>query len=532
MIEDEKKLWRNFDRIHVIRRLRELIGDWWKIQLNFTDHQGFVRGVAKGKFFNPIHMTCQRITANQHGFKGCMSSVRKATIDGSQNTKAILSSCHAGFSTLTVPIRLDNQYLGCVFGDGFLLERTAKAQRAQIRSSLESLFPQEEHLVAYIDSLPILDRRDIDHLTRLLEIVVEEMVQVQYKLSSAEDRLSKLTSQLKDKYSFANIIGKSAPMLAIYQLIEKVAHSNALVLISGENGTGKELIAHALHYTSKRSQSPFLAINCGAFQPTLLESELFGHRKGAFTGASNDKQGLFEAVQNGTLFLDEIGDMPLEMQVKLLRVLQDGSFLPVGATKANSSVARIVCATNKDLGQMVTDGLFRQDLFYRLNVIRIQLPPLRERQEDIPLLIQHFVAQSAQRNQKKAPPLSPELSKYLVSYDWPGNIRELQNELEKLIILTPEGDTLDATFLSEHIRTPSSQHKPYQHRQAVEVIPDQGIEPILRGEIRLKDYVADIEKKVIAEGLQTTRWNKSELAKRLGISRSNLIQKISKYRLD
>lgn len=458
-----------------------------------------------------------------------MTSVKKATMDGMQNKKAVLGRCHAGFSTLMVPIRVEDTYLGCVFGDGFMITRTANAQKAQIKSTMASLFPSEDHLIHYIDSLPILDEREVDYLRRLVEIVVEEMIQTEFRLSNAQEQVSQLKSQLEDRFGYGNIIGKSAQMSEVYQLIERVADSQALVLIHGENGTGKELIAKALHYNSNRKDAPFLAINCAAFQTSLLESELFGHIKGSFTGAMGDKKGLFEAAENGTLFLDEIGEMPKDMQAKFLRVLQDGSFLPVGSTKVKKTSARIVCATNKNLLEMVAQQEFREDLYYRLNVIRINLPALRNRREDIPLLLEHFCQKSAQRNNKPHAKLSRQLTQLLLNYSWPGNIRELENELEKMIILTEDGGELDTTFVSEGILHQTSSDQTSKDSRPSQILKEY---PGFNPDQSLKEIIASVEKSVITQGLEKTRWNKSELAKKLGISRSNLIHKVQKYKLE
>ncbi|MCB0350241.1 MAG: sigma 54-interacting transcriptional regulator, partial [Bdellovibrionales bacterium] len=285
-------------------------------------------------------------------------------------------------------------------------------------------------------------------------------------------------------------------------------------LIQGENGTGKELIARAIHYNSPRKDKPFVIQNCSAFNDNLLESELFGHVKGSFTGAIRDKKGLFEMADKGTFFLDEIGDTSPTMQVKLLRVLQEGTFLPVGAVEPRRVNVRIIAASNKNLKEMVEQGVFREDLFYRLNVINIGVPPLRERKEDIPFLAEYFINRSADQHGKKI--LTKRALEKLYDFPWPGNVRELQNEMERVVVLAGAETKITAEMLSPKIMEQSEKGKVQGAR--------------LHG--KLKDALEDLERDLIREGLRRTGWNKSKLAKELGISRAGLIMKVEKYGLD
>jgi DNA-binding NtrC family response regulator len=245
-----------------------------------------------------------------------------------------------------------------------------------------------------------------------------------------------LKEELGEKYSFHNIIGKSKEMQLIFQLIRQIAGSQSNVLIEGESGTGKELVARALHFNSTRSQRPFVAINCSAVPETLLESELFGYAKGAFTDAKTSKQGLFEVADGGTLFLDEISSMPISLQAKILRVLQDGEIRPLGHTVSRKVDVRIISATNKDLESEIEEGTFREDLYYRLNVISIVLPPLRKRREDIPILAQHFLKHFADINAKNIQGFEPSAMSYLMNAPWRGNVRELENTIERAVVLS------------------------------------------------------------------------------------------------
>lgn len=517
MSDLENVKWGEFDKLHVIRSLRELVGRWWNIQLNFTDTRGFLRGVPEGRFFNPLNGVCQAVTCENKGFQSCLGTARKTTVDATNSKDARLFRCHAGFSAISVPIRVNNQYLGCVFGDGFLVEETAAEQKVLIKSYLDRAFPaQATELYAEVENLPVLSEKEVGYLTELIELVVDEMVLANKSVEDSRKKVAELRKELGSRYGFDSMVGKSGAMQSLYRMLERVAASDATVLIQGENGTGKELIAKACHYNSPRKGKKFLVVNCGAFNENLLESELFGHMKGSFTGAVKDKKGLFEEAHGGTLFLDEIGETSMSMQVKLLRVLQDGSFTPVGSTQVKSSNVRILAATNRNLGAMVREGTFREDLFYRLNVINVTVPPLRDRKDDIPLLVEHFLGVYARQTSKPQKTLSTICMEDLLNHDWPGNVRELENEIERLCVLAGEDKEISNEFLSPRIRDAVAKTSGAQYR--------------LDG--KLKDALEDLEKEMIRQGLERTRWNKSKLAKDLGISRAGLIMKVEKYGLE
>lgn len=508
-----------FDKLHAIRKLRQIVAKWWKVQIHFTDASGFIRGVPKGKFFNPQNPVCIAITAEQKGYLGCIRSVRSIAAASSKAEKARLGRCHSGFSTLALPITLDGNYLGCVFADGFILAETAEEQKALIRAYLQGHFPHQDDLSSMIEKIAVLSARDVEYLTELIEMLIEEILHTERDLSIAKEEVKALKSELTQRYQFAAMVGKSAAMQNLYRLLERIAPSDALVLIRGENGVGKELIAKALHYNSPRGAKKFIAVNCAAFNENLLESELFGHVKGAFTGAIKDKDGLFAAVGAGTLFLDEIGDISLNMQVKLLRVLQDASFIPVGGVETHTSQARIVCATNKDLEAMVQAGTFREDLYYRLQVIQLKVPPLRERKEDIPLLIAHFLEKKAEKNQTTIKKISPDCMSVLLDYSWPGNIRELENELERLVVLSGTDENIAKDLLSERILAGTLK----QQELKLARFKATGHS--------LKDATEALEREIIEEGLKRCGGNKSRLAKELGISRAGLLLKLEKMKL-
>jgi two-component system NtrC family response regulator len=318
-----------------------------------------------------------------------------------------------------------------------------------------------------------------------------------------------LRRELNRHYSFSEIIGKSASLQNVFRIVEKIADTNASVLIQGESGTGKELIAKAIHFNSRRAGKPFLAVNCGALPENLLESELFGHTKGSFTGATADKKGLFRSADGGTLFLDEIGEMPQPLQVKLLRALQEHEVTPVGSSAAVKFDARIIAATNKNLEKEVAENHFREDLFYRLNVIELSLPPLRERREDIPLLVKHFIARTAKEQNAVEKSVSADALNALVNYNWQGNVRELQNAIERSFLLSNE--EIDAESLPPKIKNTSG--------SAFEIRDPEGVRPTLE----------EMERRYILEILNSVGEDKTQAANILGIDLSTLYRKLKRY---
>ncbi len=324
-----------------------------------------------------------------------------------------------------------------------------------------------------------------------------------------------LRSQLKNKYKFENIIGDSEPMQKMYRIIEKVSGSDSTVLINGDSGTGKELVAQAIHYNSNRHNKLLVPVNCGAIPEELLESELFGHIKGAFTGAITDRVGRFEIAEGGSIFLDEIGDMSPKLQVKLLRVLQAKEFEPIGSTKTKKSDVRVIAATNQNLESLVEKKLFREDLFYRLNVIPISLPKLQERKSDIPLLVKHFLSKLQAEQTCSVEEVDESAMKALMDYHWPGNVRELENLLERIVILNPEAKILELDHFPDKIKNPVSQK------------PEFNIS-ITGGGVDLNKILNDIENNLIIQALKKSRGEKASAARLLGINRTTLVEKIKK----
>ena len=330
------------------------------------------------------------------------------------------------------------------------------------------------------------------------------------------DENRSLRQELQERHDFHHIIGRSPKIQEVFKMIEKVAPSESTVIIYGESGTGKELAARALHYHSKRKDQRFLAVNCAAIPDTLLESEMFGYEKGAFTGASTQKKGLFEEANNGTLFLDEIGDLDITLQAKLLRVLQEGEFQRVGGTQTIKVNVRLLAATNKELEEEVKEGRFRQDLYYRLNVVPIFLPPLRQRKQDIPYLAQHFLKKYNQKHDKTIKRIASNVTKRLMDYRWEGNVRELESVIERSVILA-DHDIIEMDTLPEKLQEPASPAAPQNPLDFS--IPEEGIS------------LEHLERSLIEAALKKSNWSIKNASELLGISYKTLQYRIQKYHL-
>jgi len=328
-----------------------------------------------------------------------------------------------------------------------------------------------------------------------------------------------LKRALKERYNFPNIVGKSERMLKIFDLVTQVAPSRSTILVQGESGTGKELIAKALHSISSRAERPFVPVNTGSLPADLLESNLFGHEKGAFTSAVAAKKGLFEVADTGTIFFDEVGLVGLETQAKLLRVIQEREFMHLGGVETIKVDVRIIAATNEDLKGLVAQGKFREDLFYRLNVINIQLPPLRERKEDIPLLVEHFIQKYCHDNGKPPIRFTPEAMRVLMDYHWPGNVRELENAVERAVVLST-GEWVDISLLPESIFDSSTPGMRMWRSVS------------LKENATLFEILDSVERQVILETLEKTGWSQTNAAEKLGVPLSTLNQKIKRLSIE
>jgi Nif-specific regulatory protein len=407
--------------------------------------------------------------------------------------------------------------------------------RNQIRKSTTSFIGVPVVLKGKVEGVLTVDRlfgpeisfkEDVRFLT-VLSTLIAQFLSLHLAIRKDRAQLAEenrnLKAELHGRFSRHYIIGHSKPMQEVFWTIEKVAPSSATVLLTGESGTGKELVARGIHQASKRKEKPFIRVNCAALPENLLESELFGHEKGAFTNAVVTKPGRFELADSGTLFLDEIGELPLSLQAKILRVLQERQFERLGSTRTLVVDVRILAATNVDLDDAVKNGRFRGDLFYRLNVVPITLPSLRERPEDIPLLLDHFLQASNKRNGKKIR-MSRELLDYLIKYDWPGNVRELQNLVERLVILA-EDDVLGINDLPDSVRSTGRKTLPL----SAPVEPFAGA-AALRQETSYRS-LEELERREIDRALRRNGWVQARAARELGLTQRQIGYKIKKYGL-
>ncbi len=512
-----------FDEVVVDRAVRvasEAIVKRWPVWLGVVFDDGDTLPLAGIKQREPNGL-CSHFMVNpvkQEGegsrFLGCNASQRKWAQSTSGDVKLTtrLTSCHAGFSALLIPLFVEvdgvRRCVAQVYASGFVVQSELVTSYGQLRKSLVATGIEDEDVQSRIDGLSHLDRDQLKQMTahaELLTKIIEDQLQEKHASTTHQQMVS-------TEGSFCGMIGKSRAMVQMFDLIERVARTNSTILILGENGTGKELVAQALHRLSYRRDQPYMVQNCAAIPAELIESELFGHKKGAFSGAHRDRKGLFESADQGSFFLDEIGEMDIVLQAKMLRVVQEGSFLPVGDSSYRKVDVRLVLATNRDLKQMVRDKKFREDLFFRINVITIDVPPLRERRVDIPVLAQHFMLKAARRHGLAPKQFSQEALELMSAYEWPGNVRELENEVERMMILSGDQQELGVSALSPSI-------------SGVEVTPQ--FQELT--DMELPEAVELLERQMILESLKRNDFNKTHTAKELGVSRRNLIRKVAKY---
>jgi transcriptional regulator with PAS, ATPase and Fis domain len=481
-------VWAELQQLHAVRNVAKLLSRRWGLGL------GFVDGSDSPHPPRPrVRGLCPLVQARPGGEAVCVAHAGATPAAG-------LHVCPLGLTELAVPLVDGDEALGYLLVGGFVRVDGADAALAEAERRLGRLGIADEGFGRAAH--PRLATHDLEVIQDMLLVCADEIVAV-----GAERRASAAPT----RYSYDAIIGPSPAMQELYRVLDKVIGSDSTVLIQGENGTGKELIAKAIHFNSSRKDRRFLVQNCSAFNDNLLDSELFGHKKGAFTGAIADKQGLFEAADGGTFFLDEIGDMSPALQVKLLRVLQEGTFMPVGDTTVRRTDVRIIAATNRDLRAMVARGEFREDLYYRINVINMVLPPLRERKEDVPILVEHFLKRHG-RSRRAARRLTPACLARMLAYPWPGNVRELENEIERLVVLAGDERVIGEELLSPRIR---------QHGSDAAAKEPDG----------LPGALAQLERTMIDEALRRHRGNKTRAARELKISRRNLIRLAQKYAL-
>ncbi len=426
-------------------------------------------------------------------------------------------------SVLCIPIRVQGEVAGVLYVDNRLQQQVFQERE---KALLLSLADHAGTAIATARNLEQLRGKQVelqqalDRVDQLNAALKGQLQEKTTELTQIREEISAQSLGQRSKYDYKQIVGNGRGMRAVFALLDKYIEADDPVLITGDSGTGKELIARAIHAHSRRSGRPFVSENCAALPEALLESELFGYVRGAFTGASANKKGLLEAASGGMMFLDEIGDMPLELQKKLLRVLQEGEVRPLGSRETVKVDVRLICATNRNLEAMVRDGEFREDLYYRLAVLPIHLPPLRDRKEDVPPLVKRFLG-DLQRETQGRVRISPDAMDRLVAYNWPGNVRELQNEVRRAAILC-DGIILE-THLSQHVREGK--------RGPGASFVDDGMVPSERG-TTLPDMVRELEIREIQKAFDRAQANKSRAADLLGLSRFALQRKLEKYALD
>ena len=516
--------WEELRNLHVIAKLGEILNRWYGVEVIFVDSLGKIRSGQlekgyqfKGRFFR-VQMD---LPLGHEHISQDIDNVTNRLRENGHSVGIVHQSLFKHVKIAASSIFVDKEYAGTVLAYPFISEDMTQKDRSKTAAQLVEAGANPEEAERAIDSLKRLNGENEKYLEELVTLVAVEVMGYHEEIGKREERIQELNSELGNKYRYHTMIGKSKGMQAIYRLLEKVSNSEASVFIQGENGTGKELVAKAVHYYSPRKDNIFMAVNCSAFNDNLLDSELFGHVKGAFTGALKDKKGLFETADGGTLFLDEIGDTSLSMQVKLLRVLQEGTFLPVGATSPRQTDVRIVAATNKNIKEMMARGEFREDLYYRINVINVSLPSLRERADDISILMNHFLKKRCDEMGLPLKSFARNCTEKMLDYYWPGNVRELENEIERLVVLAGEDKMISPELLSPRIL--DAVKRPEASSLGVEGIDTNG---------KLKDALERLEKMMIQEGLRRCKFNKSKLSKELGISRASLIAKVEKYNLD
>jgi two-component system response regulator HupR/HoxA len=537
--------WNELLSLRAVARVREILGRRWRLGLGHTDGRAHAVAPPQRPGARSLPTLCSAIQGCAPGARACQATAYETLqrlSDGAGDARPVMITCHAGLRELAVPLDVDGERVGALLCGGFAPASAADATLDVADRRTAPLSLEATVYAAARAGQPRLDESDVELVGELLCLAAGEIA-----ASIRERGLGTRTSRLAGpggpgglgsaggpgpdahggRERYADIIGRSPPMQALYDLLDRVVPSDATVLIQGENGTGKELVARAIHELSPRRKRRFVVTNCSAFNDNLLDSELFGHVKGAFTGAVVDKQGLFEVADQGTFFLDEIGDMSPALQVKVLRVLQEGTFTRVGDTEMRQVDVRIIAATNRDLAAMVAAGAFREDLYYRINVINLHIPPLRERPGDVELLARHFLDRH-RRGPAPAKQLSPACLERLLAYTWPGNVRELENEIERLVVFAGEETVIQPELLSRRVREP-------EPARAIRAGAAGGAgaagAPGDTGH-SLPRAVDELERRMIVESLQRNDWNKTRAAAELEISRRNLIRLVQKYGLE
>ena len=504
--------WNDLKNLHVVRQTKNIIYKWWKVDTLIIEEKNIVDQSTDFTFQNPIIKDLFQKEMAKDSFFKTLQFIYKQTINNT-SSGFFEKWTDTGLKLFIFPIYNDSHVTGLAIAAGFLyLEE--KQQIESVKQQWFNLGFSEQWYSENKTHLPLIPEKDKNHFIDLVEMMAKEIGSVQKEFMERKQKINETPQS--HSLSYGGMVGKSKSMQQLYNLLDKIKHSQNTILIQGENGTGKELIAKCIHQNSPRKYKSFIVQNCSALNDNLLESELFGHVKGSFTGAYKDKKGLFELADSGSFFLDEVGDTSPAMQVKLLRIIQEGTFFPVGGIEPKKVDVRIIAATNKNLKKMVEEGTFREDLYYRLNVINIQVPPLRDREEDIGFLAEFFINRFSQQLKiftKKA-------IEKLNQYPWPGNVRELQNETERLAVFTRNDTYIKEEFLSDKIKNKDNE---FQYNTFLSANNSGKA---------MKKAIAHLERQMIAQCLRQEGWNKTKVAKKLGISRAALVSKVKDYKLE
>ncbi len=501
-----------YDKLPSIDVLRAALREAFSLELNIIGTEGPVSHV-RGGVMTSSSDACRASLFSREGFKRCDAFYEEL---GNTGDREVARSCHLGLAALSVPAVLEDRVLCHVVASGFnatALEGCPPVDATKLARALAELDPNLPDPGEHARRLPVVKGSRPRIVRAILRTAAREITRYE------EERRARLAETDADRPGLWGIVGRSPQMLELFEAIKRVANSEATVLIQGESGTGKELVARAIVEHGPRSREPYIAQSCAVMSDELLESTLFGHVRGAFSGAVRGGEGLFGAAEGGTLFLDEVGEMSPSLQVKLLRVLQDGSYMPVGATSPKKADVRVITATHRDLAKMVETGEFRQDLFYRLHVVPVRLPPLRERPGDVRLLVEYFLSRAGETPRR----VSDAAWTCLERHPFPGNVRELEAEVQRWELTAAGAREIGPEHLSAAIRRAGGYGEGDTAKKAADAAAGEGT---------LAEAVEELEIAIIRRGLERTDGNRTQLAKELDISRTTLNERLKRYGLD
>jgi len=506
--------WNEIVTSRVIESLCDSCSKWWGMRIQFYDK--YNKCISENMHFN--NSFCNLLHSRNEGAISCHQCYKTYLEKLDKHSEYVFTKCHAGLNMVIIPIIFDEEYVGAIIGSGLKLSEKESPDKDMYINKLCGLGFDKKVIERGYDRLTSLNGSTEEQVSDFLKLAVED-VKVNYKIQKNTEQLVKKNNKLREMSyheKYQNIVFRSAAMTEVFETVEIIEGTEKTILIEGETGTGKELLAAALHYNSPRKDKVFIIQNCSAFNDALLSSELFGHVKGSFTGAIADKKGLFQIADGGTLFLDEIGDMSMENQSTLLRILENSTYYKLGGTELQRVDVRIIAATNKELYKQVEKGLFRKDLFYRINAIHLTMPPLAKRKDDIIPLLYHFLETHAESHNTAQKEVSQEVIELFEAHDWPGNVRELKNQVERLIILSGSNNKLEAKHLPPQMKGNSITVE-HERRRATRNT--------------LKCILKTVERNVTESELNKAKWNKTIASRKLGISRASLNNKIERFNI-